>query len=270
VSLSTILTPRLLNEARFNFARDSEPGTANSEDPETVILQAGVTVVNLGRNNFSPRETTEKRYQFIDSVNYAMGKHSLKGGVDVNIERIFNFFPGLFGGQYTFNSLADFANRKPSRFVQAFPGTGTNGATTFPNNTEFAAFFQDDWHVNRQLTLNLGLRYDIQSMEQPPITNPDSQLAAAAIHNGSVPADKNNVAPRIGFAYSPLAADKLVLRGGYGIFFGRTPAIMLGTAHSQNGLQVINLTFTGSQIPPYPTRFSSIPTGTNIPSPSIY
>ena len=269
-SLSTILTPRLLNEARFNFARDREPGTANSDDPEAVILQGGITVINLGRNNFSPRETTEKRYQMIDNVSYAVGKHSLKTGVDVNIERIFNFFPGLFGGQYTFNSLADFANRKPARFVQAFAGDGTSGATTFPNNTEFAAFAQDDWRVTQQLTLNLGVRYDIQNMEQPPITNPDAQLAAAGINTGSVPTDKNNFAPRVGFALSPLASDKLVFRGGYGIFFGRTPAIMLGTAHSQNGLQVVNLTFTGSQIPVYPSRFSSIPTGVGIPAPSIY
>jgi outer membrane receptor protein involved in Fe transport len=270
LSLSSILTPRLLNEARFNWARDREPGTANSDDPEVVILQGGITVVQLGRNNFSPRETTERRYQFIDNVSYSIGKHSLKAGADVNIEKIFNFFPGLFGGQYTFNSLADFANRKPARFVQAFAGDGTSGATTHPNNTEFAAFAQDDWRVTQQLTLNFGLRYDIQKMEQPPLTNPSAQLAAAGIDTGFVPTDKNNFAPRFGFAYSPLKSDKLVVRGGYGIFFGRTPAIMLGTAHSQNGIQVINLTFTGAQQPAFPDRFSTVPTGVSIPAPSIY
>jgi hypothetical protein len=224
----------------------------------------------LGRNNFSPRETTERRYQFIDNVSYSVGKHSLKVGADVNIEKILNFFPGLFGGQYTFNSLADYANRRPARFVQAFAGDGTEGATTHPNNKEFAAFAQDDWRVNQQLTLNFGLRYDVQKMEQPPITNPDPQLAAAGINTGVVPTDKNNFAPRFGFAYNPLSSDKLVIRGGYGLFFGRTPAIMLGTAHSQNGLQVINLTFTGAQMPGFPDRFSAIPTGVGIPAPSIY
>ena len=269
-SLSTILTPRLLNEARFNFARDKEPGSANSDTPEVVILQGGVTVINLGRNNFSPRETTLKRFQIIDNVSYAIGKHSLKTGVDVNIENILNFFPGLFGGQFTFNSLADFANRRPARFVQAFAGEGTTGPTTEPNNREFAAFAQDDWRATRHLTLNFGLRYDIQKMEQPSITNPDSQLAAAGIDTGFVKTDKNNFGPRFGFAFSPLASDKLVIRGGYGLFFGRTPAIMLGTAHSQNGIQVINLTFTGAQMPTFPNRFSAIPTGVSIPAPSIY
>jgi outer membrane receptor protein involved in Fe transport len=270
LSLSSVLTPHLLNEARFNFARDREPGTANSDVPETLILQGGTTVVQLGRNNFSPRETTLRRYQYIDNISYSMGKHSLKSGVDVNVENILNFFPGLFGGQYTFNSLADFANRRPARFVQAFAGNGTEGATTHPDNREFAAFAQDDWRATRRLTLNLGVRYDIQKMEQPPITNPDPQLAAAGINTGQVNTDKNNIAPRLGFAYSPLASDKLVVRGGYGLFFGRTPAIMLGTAHSQNGIQVINLTFTGAAIPAYPNRLSAPPTGATLPPSNIY
>jgi len=61
-----------------------------------------------------------------------------------------------------------------------------------------------------------------------------------------------------------------VVRGGYGIFYGRTPAIMLGTATSQNGIQVINVTFTGAAMPVYPARFSSLPTGVNTPAPNIY
>ncbi|HXG94945.1 MAG TPA: TonB-dependent receptor [Blastocatellia bacterium] len=270
VSLSSILTPHLLNEARFNYGRDSEPGTANSDDPEVVILQGGVTAVQLGRNNFSPRETTLRRYQFIDNVSYTLGKHALKTGVDVNIENILNFFPGLFGGQYTFNSLADFANRRPARFVQAFAGQGTSGPTTHPNNREFAAFLQDDWRASQRLTLNLGLRYDIQKMAEPEIKNPDAQLAAAGIDTSFVKTDKNNFAPRVGFAWNPLESNKLVVRGGYGIFFGRTPAIMLGTAHSQNGIQVINLTFTGSAMPTFPNRFASLPTGVTLPPTNIY
>jgi hypothetical protein len=74
----------------------------------------------------------------------------------------------------------------------------------------------------------------------------------------------------VGFALSPLSSDKLVIRGGYGLFFGRTPAIMLGTAHSQNGIQVINLTFTGAAIPAFPNRFSAIPTGVNALPSNIY
>jgi outer membrane receptor protein involved in Fe transport len=270
LSLTSVLTNRLLNEVRYNYGRDREPGTANSDEPESVILQGGVTVVTLGRNNFSPRETTLRRHQFIDNLSYSIGKHSLKTGVDVNIENIFNFFPGLFGGQYTFNSLADFANRRPARFVQAFAGPGTSGGTTNPDIREFSAFVQDDWRVNQKLTVNAGLRYDIQRLRSPEITNPDAGLAAAGIDTGQVNVDKNNFGPRLGFAWNPLLSNKLVVRGGYGVFFGRTPAIMLGTAHSQNGIQVINLTFTGAAMPAYPARFSGVPSGVSLAAPSIY
>jgi outer membrane receptor protein involved in Fe transport len=270
LSLSSVLTNRLLNEFRYNYGRDREPGAANSDEPEAVILQGGVTVVSLGRNNFSPRETTLRRNQFIDNLSYTIGKHAVKTGVDVNIENILNFFPGLFGGQYTFNSLADFANRRPARFVQAFAGPGTTGGTTNPNIREFSAFVQDDWRFNQKLTINAGLRYDIQKLATPEILNPDGALIAAGIRTDQVNVDKNNYGPRLGFAYSPLDSNTLVVRGGYGVFFGRTPAIMLGTAHSQNGIQVVNLTFTGTAMPAYPSRFASIPSGVTLAAPSIY
>ena len=76
-----------------------------------------------GRNNFSPRETTIKRAQFIDVVSYTRGNHSLKFGADLNFDRVFNFFPGLFSGQFTFNSYALFASNTPASFTQNFAGT---------------------------------------------------------------------------------------------------------------------------------------------------
>ncbi len=271
LSLTSLLSDKIVNEFRYNYARDREPGTANADIPEVIILQGGITAVQLGRNNFSPRETTVRRNQFIDNIIFSFGKHSLKTGVDVNVENILNFFPGLFGGQYTFNSLADFANRRPARYAQAFAGAGTSGPTTKPNNREFAAFVQDDWRFSQRLTFNMGLRYDIQKMATPPISNPSAALAAAGIDTGQVNLDKNNFAPRLGFAWNPLDSNKLVVRGGYGVFFGRTPAIMLGTAHSQNGIQVINLTFNAPAIPTtFPNALPGLPSGATLPTANIY
>src|SRR5260370_21292391 len=96
-SLTSTLSSRVINEFRFQFGRDSEPGKANSSAPEARI-QTGNGFLQLGRNNFSPRETTIRRWQFIDNVSYTRGAHSLKFGADLNFHRIFNFFPGLFSG----------------------------------------------------------------------------------------------------------------------------------------------------------------------------
>lgn len=273
-SLTSVLWNNTVNEFRFQFARDKEPGLANSSKPEAVIRQGGQIVLTIGRNFFSPRDTTIKRGQFVDNVSHTFGRHNLKAGVDVNIDRISNFFPGNFSGSYTFNSLASFAGGIPNgpgeRYVQAFPGTGTTGPFTFPDFWELGAFLQDEFRATPSLTLNFGLRYDVQTFTQPPTKNPDAQLAAAGIDTGFMNIDKNNFGPRFGFAWKPTHSDRFVVRGGYGIFYGRTPSIMVGTAHSNNGLNVRTLTFTGSQVPTYPNILSTIPPGATGSSPTIF
>ncbi|HEV2835747.1 MAG TPA: TonB-dependent receptor [Pyrinomonadaceae bacterium] len=269
-SLISTFSPTLINDFRFQFGRDREPGEANSEVTEARI-QTGGGFLQLGRNNFSPRETTIKRAQFIDVVSLTQGKHSLKFGADLNFDRVFNFFPGLFTGQYTFNSYALFASNTPATFVQNFAGAGTTGGTTNPDLNEYGFFVQDDWRISTKLTLNLGLRYDLQDLAEPTVKNPSAALAAVGLDTTTSVRDNNNFAPRFGFSYA--FDDKTVLRGGYGIFFGRTPAIMLGTSHSQNGIQVtgvsLNCTLVPNPCPTYPTIFTTPPSGGGV-NPSLY
>src|SRR5258705_2153101 len=86
-TLTSTLPHRLVNEFRFQLARDKEPGQANSDQPEAFI-NTGAGNLNLGRNNFSPRETTIKRVQLIDNLSYLKGKSNYKFGIDVNFDRI--------------------------------------------------------------------------------------------------------------------------------------------------------------------------------------
>ncbi|MGI9068992.1 MAG: TonB-dependent receptor [Pyrinomonadaceae bacterium] len=244
-TLASTLSQRLVNEFRFQFAQDAEPGEANSSQPETIVRTGvGTLSYSLGRNNFSPRDTTIKRAQFIDNVSYVTGRHNIKTGIDLNFDRILNFFPGLFSGSYTFPSYTAFLNNQPSAFIQNFPGAGTTGATTKPNSTDYAFYVQDDWRATPALTLNIGLRYDYQGLACPQIQNPDPALLAAGFDTSRCPKDKNNFAPRLGFSYA--FDERTVVRGGYGIYYARTPAIMLGTAHSQNGIQVTGVNLTSA------------------------
>ena len=270
------ITPKYINEFRFQYSRDREPGLANTNDPEVAVAAnaGGINdgTFNFGRNNFSPRETTINRYQLIDNQTFLAGNHTIKYGADLLFDRILNFFPGLFGGSYTFASYAALAANTPSRYRQSFAGAGTTGGTTKPNNSEYGFFAQDDWRVIPKLTLNLGLRYDYQTIAKPPITNPDPTLLAAGFDTGFQPKDKNNFAPRFGFAYS--FDEKTVVRGGYGLFYARTPAILTGTAHSQNGVQVIaidiNCTTSPALCPAYPNVFTAPPTGATLAPVNLY
>ncbi len=280
------LSPRWFNEFRYQFSRDREPGFANSTAAE-VTLSANAGGINdgtfsFGSNNFSPRETTIKRNQIIDSQTYLAGNHSIKYGADLLFDRIFNFFPGLFAGSYRFASYTAFSNQlanplvqSAAQYRQSFAGTGTTGATTHPNNSEYGFFFQDDWRVTPKFTLNLGVRYDYQSIAKPPIQNPNAALLAAGFDTGFRPSDKNNIAPRIGLSYA--INEKTVIRGGYGIYYARTPAILTGTAHSQNGIQVAAIDINCQSIPAppipcpiFPNVFTSFPTGASPAALNLY
>ena len=150
--LTTTLRPTVINVAKFSYQRDSEPGQANSNNPEALVKFSGQQVF-VGRNSFSPRETTIHRQQYGDTVSYVLGRHSFKFGADALVDKILNFFPGNFSGAYTFNTLDDFGNSllgQPVKtagnsFLEAFPGTGTTGATTHPDKLQQAYFVQDDY-----------------------------------------------------------------------------------------------------------------------------
>ncbi len=263
----TVATSSFFNEVRAQYLKDREPGEANSNLPEATILQGGNTVLVIGRNSFSPRETTIKRHQIADTATYVMSNHTIKGGFDYSKDDILNFFPGNFFGVYRFNSLADFANNKPASYSQAFAGPGTSGPTTHPNIKESALFLQDEWHVMPTLTLNGGIRWDKQEVAQPSTLNPDTQLAAAGYATNSIPVAHNEYGPRLGFAWTPHNDNRTVVHGGYGVFYGRTPSIMVGTATSNNGINVQTFTYTSNIPVTYPNVIASIPTGSsNVPS----
>ena len=267
--VTTVLGSTLFNEVRVQWAKDQEPGQANSANPEAIIQQGGQTVLTIGRNSFSPRETTIKRWQVAETLTWARGEHKAKGGVDFQFDNILNYFPGNFFGAYTYSSLAGFNLNQASRYVQAFPGPGTTGPTTHPDIKEYSFFVQDEWRVTHDVTVNAGLRYDVQQFAKPQVRNPDAQLAASGIDTSFLPTDTNNWGPRLGVAWSP-AGKKFLARAGYGIFYGRTPSIMVGTAHSNNGVNVQTITFTGGLIPPYPNVYASLPTGVALPRPTIF
>ncbi len=265
-------TPNTVLEGRFFYTRDDEPGFANSSAPETVIQQSGQTALSFGRNNFSPRYTNVSTYQPTLTFAITKGAHTAKVGADVIVDKIGNYFPGNFSGSYIFPSFANFAANSHSQFTQAFPGPGTTGATSNPNVNEYAFFVEDSWRVTSNLTLNYGLRYDLFDYAQPPVLNSNPGLYAGGLSTNRIHIDKTDYSPRFGFAWSPAANSRTVLRGGYGIFYAVTPSIFTGTAFTQNGIQVQTFTYSGlNNIPvTYPNLLPSIPTTNRTPSLFIF
>ncbi|HUS06093.1 MAG TPA: TonB-dependent receptor, partial [Bryobacteraceae bacterium] len=263
-SYTLVMSPNTVFESRGVFTRDNEPGAANATAPEAQIRQSGTLVMQIGRNSISPRYTNARTYQFVNSLSHVVGRHTYKFGADLDFQRIDNFFPGNFGGSFQFNSYADFAARRAASFTQGFAGANTDGPLTKPNVNEYAFYAQDSWRASDKLTLNYGGRYDLFDYAQPQVKNPDAGLAALHLDTSHINRDTNNLAARFGFAYKLNRNGRTALRGGYGMYYGRTPSILTGTAFSQNGIQVQTYTLT-SNIPTYPNILSAPPTLSRTP-----
>jgi len=273
LSLNSTISSAVVNVVRFGSLLNNDKGRPNSVNPQANIFETSQQVLTVGRGGNGQR-TLVRQFEWSDTVSMSRGGHAFKVGGDVLLARNrFENAPNFFGS-YRFNSLESFGrslaqlpvcnppqNPAPAScrtplpnetYIQGFSGEGKPGVITLPNSTEFAGFLQDEWHARSDFTFSLGLRYDIQVMAKPPVKNPSSALAAANLDTSFVPLDANNFAPRLGFDWNPLRSQRLVVRGGYGLFFARLQDIIAGRTHAQNGVSVETRTFTGASIPAYP------------------
>jgi outer membrane receptor protein involved in Fe transport len=256
-SLVTLLGTNKVNEARARFTYNTtdtySPLTADSgvdsRDPDfanapVTISRAGVG--NSGVNPSFPQNLVEKRLQFVNNFSVRTGSHQWKFGGDVIQSWRFVTFFNNFAGTYSFNPGTPYpydpANPAtyPFQFTQSFGDSGLNF-----NDTMAALFAQDDWEVARGLTLNLGLRWDIDTLIQ---------------------GDYNNVAPRVGFAWNVGNAGKTVIRGNAGIFYDTIESSLINRESNFGpvGQSTIDLRQGDPLFPTFPNRFTDFPTGSAV------
>jgi hypothetical protein len=233
-SLVTTLSPKTLNEARFQFTRSRLRAPVNDEVGPAVNIQG---VASFGTATFSPLARATNLYEAVESITTERGKHSLKGGVDVLYNRVDILFPGALQGVYTFSSLNNFLANRYVTFQQAF-----GAPAQFQSNPNLGLFIQDEWRPRKGLTVNAGLRYDVEWLPEP------------------IEADTNNFAPRIGIAYAP-GKGKTVARASFGIYFDRIPLRATSNALQRDGLKykVAVLSFGQTGAPVFPNVLPDFP-----------
>ena len=211
------------------------PGTNRSPD----VNITGTVAFEFGKPNFLDRRSypDERRVQIADTATLLWNTHLIKFGIDFN--RTHDTLDNLFqeGGVYTYTSRADFISdyelntklgrvgRFYSTFAQGIGPTAFSFATM-----DFAGFIQDTWHVQPRVTVNWGLRYDIETMPSPQIANPLEPRTSV------FPSDKNNWGPRIGVNWDVTGKGDTVLRGGYGMFYGRIINSTISNAITNTGM----------------------------------
>jgi hypothetical protein len=238
LSLVSTLAPDALNEARFQYTRSRLGAPVNDETGPAVNISGAA---NFGTATFSPTARDLDTVELVDNVSAVRGAHSLKAGADFLLDRLNITFPGALQGVYTFSSLSNFQTGRYATYQQAF-----GEAAQFQSNPNVGLFAQDEWKPRRDLTLNVGLRYDVQFLPSPVTT------------------DANNFAPRVGVAYSPdfLGREhKTVIRAGYGVFFDRIPLRATSNALQRDGskYRVAVLSFGQTGAPAFPDVLPAFP-----------
>ncbi|MBV9927692.1 MAG: TonB-dependent receptor [Acidobacteria bacterium] len=189
-----VFNPGVLNEFRFSYIRRNLAFPENDPNSPTATITGFFTIGGL--SNF-PQGRVQNSYQFSDTLSYLAAEHSFKFGTDIRHIRLRNLAAFDTKGTFNFTSFQNYLNNNAFSFQQAL-----QTSSFFAVQTQQYYFAQDDWRVRPNLTLNLGLRYETANNPFGFFGATDPQVLAALVP-GPVPRDKNNLAPAVGFAYSP-------------------------------------------------------------------
>jgi hypothetical protein len=245
ISLSyvSVISPSVVNEVRLGWNRFAEGffPQDRSFDPTSIGLNTvGAGSPNAGKYNLGlpkisvsglaplgadpgdPRQRVDTNWHYIDNVSWKAGKHDIKFGYEFRRTSISQIFNRGFRGTLGFSSLDAFLAGTPNGSSPGSQRQGNTNRNTFENS--HSLYFQDSYRWRKNVTLNLGLRYDYYGLIQEKhgnFTNVDPTTGVAfAVGNGRLyQPDFRNIAPRVSLAWDVTGKQKTVVRAGYGIFF---------------------------------------------------
>jgi outer membrane receptor protein involved in Fe transport len=196
------ISSALVNDMRLSYRRViSDTPLKNAEFNTFPNLTVSASNTQIGPNSNLPQSSFNNNYQVYDSISYVRGQHNFKfGGEYRNLIATSQFLPRGRGDYLyaTFDLLL--TDQTPTTAIR---GVGSGGFTF--NQQKYYAFAQDDWKVSPNLTLNLGLRYEYNTLPRDVALQALNSIAdvPGVLTFGVPKTDRNNFAPRVGFAYSP-------------------------------------------------------------------
>jgi hypothetical protein len=251
-TFTTIFSDKMLNEVRAQYSEYTDRRAAKCECVS--IVRQGYSTSG-GNDQGTWGVLPEETYDLSTTLSLWSGNHTMKTGASFTYDVTEQLFAPLQNGRYTFSGSPT-AAPNPFQFSQAFALT-PEARLMFPKAYVLAGFFQDDWRVRNNLTINLGLRYDVEIIKDIP--------------DWPAGTDKNNLDPRVGFAWDPKGDQKWAIRGGFGGFTQQHAifTIVKGGVGGRNGLVTLSLNSTDPLFPTFPNTLPGFPPGAVLPARSI-
>jgi hypothetical protein len=253
----TVFTGNAFNQFIGQVGRDQRPVTPSNTGTEFSI-NYGTNTQFFGSADTSPNTADEKKYQLKDTLNYQWKGQSIKVGGELLHRHLFDSFPRFAGGMYSFTGVSNFLNNFAGTFQQAYGPQ--NGDVAWDTNL-WGFYANDSFHVGSRLTIDAGVRYDYEATPNPT----GNAYPAHPEFLNQINNDKNNIGPRLGFAYDIFGNGRSVLRGGTGKFFEYMPDILLASPIQGISGALITSTFTCTT-----TATNPCPTYPNILSPTDF
>ncbi len=281
------ISPRMVNTLRYgNNDTFAEFAHATAKDqkadafgfrgfPEDMLQVGGLPLINptnynqLGTRNFRPQFQTPKLNQIVETISLTAGKHFVRGGFELRLKN--NSFVDVTRRTPAYNFQGRFTNDAMGDLLLGFPeSVQLNTVPEVKQLQEAYSFFvQDDWKLSPRLTLNLGLRYEYTTPFYGSGVNKNinfdpasgNLVFASDSDKYLTTPDKNNFGPRLGFAWQAIE-EKLVVRGGYGLFYNTEDIYGSEANLPLNPPQLIQPTLLRVGTGPAPVRLSDpLPAG---------
>ena len=232
-----------VNEFRFTYSRIRDRRGANPlEERPFPFVQVNLSsgTVRAGRENFSAaNELDQDVFEFNNDLTWLKGRHTLTIGTHNEFFKFRNLFIRDIFGNYQFNSLDLFEQGLAQSFDYSFSLTSDPAQSAKFRVRQFGVYIGDQWRPTSDLTLTLGVRADLPRFPDKPTENPVTETALG-LSTSEVPSS-TMWSPRAGFNYA-LGANREQIRGGIGLFAGRTPYVWLSNQYGNTGIEFRRLT----------------------------
>ena len=243
--LNSRLTDKIHNDLRVSAVIERDHRDVPYQGAN-MYISGEKPVIDLGTEYSSGANAMNSdTWTLTDNLSVFAGDHTFTLGTDNKYYKFNNLFLQYAYGGYTYASIADFLANNPSQFNYRYADPElTGGEPLWAANTYIAQlgfYAQDEWRVNRNLTLTYGLRADVPIFLNKPTENPTFNATKFATDNGEyvgvVPKPSILWAPRMGFRFFVDDAHTSLLRGGVGLFTGQAPFVWLSNAYNNTGME---------------------------------